>query len=324
MLEQAIGQVTSRLQKIDVSEQKDMAQVDKACDRLHKLVEDVCNKLKDKSRTSHLQVRNSLRDVKTALSNRVGKVTSHKHIVTRAAAVSPRPALIHMTQALTDRVNSLDVRANLQREVWVEPLSSVECFEELVRRIVNELPMWKQQKTESKLVTQAAVLVFHQNCGKNIRLTNGNRTAEKIGTHNVGDGVVVSRDRMLANVLYEVRVDAGTNVYNNLALGVTRISPAHLAVKQWSEDLQDSVIIGTGEVYYQRKCMSIPLGEDLTRLEVGSRVGVLVTSSNDLHLYINGQDQGVAAKNVTQPWFAVFSIGSSVSKVTALPPSWTT
>ncbi|PVD22031.1 hypothetical protein C0Q70_17834 [Pomacea canaliculata] len=151
MLEQAIGQVTSRLQKIDVSEQKDMAQVDKACDRLHKLVEDVCNKLKDKSRTSHLQVRNSLRDVKTALSNRVGKVTSHKHIVTRAAAVSPRPALIHMTQALTDRVNSLDVRANLQREVWVEPLSSVECFEELVRRIVNELPMWKQQKTESKV-----------------------------------------------------------------------------------------------------------------------------------------------------------------------------
>ncbi|PVD22030.1 hypothetical protein C0Q70_17833 [Pomacea canaliculata] len=37
-LEQAIGQVTSRLQEVDVSEQEDMAHVDKTCDRLHKLL----------------------------------------------------------------------------------------------------------------------------------------------------------------------------------------------------------------------------------------------------------------------------------------------
>ncbi|PVD22042.1 hypothetical protein C0Q70_17845 [Pomacea canaliculata] len=150
-LEQAIGQVTSRLHEVDVSEQEDMAQVDKTCDRLHKLVEDVCNTLKDKCRKQHLKIRKSLCDVKTALSNCFGKVTSHKHIVTRAVAVSPRPALIHMTQALTDRVNSLDLSTDLQGEVWVKPLSSVECCQEVVRVIQDELLMLTQEKTESKV-----------------------------------------------------------------------------------------------------------------------------------------------------------------------------
>ncbi|PVD22019.1 hypothetical protein C0Q70_17822 [Pomacea canaliculata] len=147
-LEQVIGQVTSRLQEVDVSEQEDMAEVDKSCDRLHKLVEDFCSNLKEKTRTSHLKIRSSLRDVKTDLSNRLGKVTSHKHIVTRATAVSPRPALIHMTQALTDRVNSLDLSADLQRQLWVKPLSSTEGCTNVVMRIQQELLMLEQQWTQ--------------------------------------------------------------------------------------------------------------------------------------------------------------------------------
>ncbi|PVD22033.1 hypothetical protein C0Q70_17836 [Pomacea canaliculata] len=149
-LEQVIGQLTSRLQEVDVSEQEDMAQVDKTCDRLQKLVEDFRRRLMEKTRTSHLQIRNSLRDVKTDLSNRLGKVTSHKHIVTRAAAVSPRPALMHMTEALTDRVNSLDLSADLKQEVWVKPFSSVEYCQDVVGRIEDELLKVEQLKTELK------------------------------------------------------------------------------------------------------------------------------------------------------------------------------
>ncbi|XP_025114441.1 neuralized-like protein 4 [Pomacea canaliculata] len=181
--------------------------------------------------------------------------------------------------------------------------------------------MLKQQKTESELVAQPPVLVFHDNCGNNIRLTNGNRTAVKIDLQAYNDGVIGSRDPMLGNVLYEVRVDAVTDVYNYLALGVTRISPAHLLVPEWIRYMKDSVMIAPGLVFYHKKRVPLPLAEGLRKLEVGSRVGVLVTSSNDLHLYINGQDQGVAAENVTQPWFAVFDIYDTVSKVTALPTS---
>lgn len=61
--------------------------------------------------------------------------------------------------------------------------------------------------------------------------------------------------------------------------------------------------------------MRTTLGKGLRRLEVGSRVGLLVDSSNYLHLYINGQDEGVVAKRVTLPCFAFFNICSSVTKV---------
>ncbi|PVD22015.1 hypothetical protein C0Q70_17818 [Pomacea canaliculata] len=151
-LEQAIGQVTSRLQEVDVSEQEDMAQVNKACYRLHKLVEDFRKNLKEKTCTSHLKIRNPLCDVKTDLCNRLGKVTSHKHIVTQALAVSPRPALIHMTQALTDRVNSLDLRSDWQQEVWVKPVSSAESCKIVVRWIQQELLMLEKQWTEPEVI----------------------------------------------------------------------------------------------------------------------------------------------------------------------------
>ncbi|PVD22018.1 hypothetical protein C0Q70_17821 [Pomacea canaliculata] len=151
-LEQVIGQVTSRLLEVDVSEQEDLAQVDKTCDCLHTLVEDFRKKLKEKTRTSHLKIRNPLCDVKTDLSNRLGKVTSHKHIVTRATAVSPRPALIHMTQALTDRVNSLDLRSDWQQEVWVKPVSSAESCKIVVRWIQQELLMLEKQWTEPEVI----------------------------------------------------------------------------------------------------------------------------------------------------------------------------
>lgn len=61
--------------------------------------------------------------------------------------------------------------------------------------------------------------------------------------------------------------------------------------------------------------MLTTLAKGLERLKVGSRVGVLVDSSNYLHLYINGEDKGVVAKNVTLPCFAIFDIWSSVTKV---------
>lgn len=46
--------------------------------------------------------------------------------------------------------------------------------------------------------------MFQENCGY-IRLTNCNRTAERIKPYADGDWVVVSRDPMLVNTLYEVR-----------------------------------------------------------------------------------------------------------------------
>ncbi|PVD22093.1 hypothetical protein C0Q70_17897 [Pomacea canaliculata] len=52
-----------------------------------------------------------------------------------------------MTQALTDRVNSLDLSADLQRKVWEMPLCSVEVLNELRRRIHQELMIIVEMRT---------------------------------------------------------------------------------------------------------------------------------------------------------------------------------
>ncbi|PVD22056.1 hypothetical protein C0Q70_17859 [Pomacea canaliculata] len=112
-LKQGTEHLAIRLQKVEDMEQEDMTQVDKTCDKLQRMVENCRKGLKKQIHDSRLQVTNSLIKAKRELDKRLGKVTSHRNIVTRARAVAPRAGLIHVTQALTDRVNSLDLNADL-------------------------------------------------------------------------------------------------------------------------------------------------------------------------------------------------------------------
>ena len=53
------------------------------------------------------------------------------------------------------------------------------------------------------LTVQKVSLIFHDNCGKKIRLTNNRQTAQRtLSDH--GDGMVMSRDPMLTDMLYQV------------------------------------------------------------------------------------------------------------------------
>ena len=57
------------------------------------------------------------------------------------------------------------------------------------------------------------------------------------------------------------------------------------------------------------------MGQKLLNLPQGSSVGVRVDRQASLHLYIDGQDQGMAAHDVTQPCFAFFQLWGSCTKV---------
>ena len=53
------------------------------------------------------------------------------------------------------------------------------------------------------LTDQKVSLSFHDNCGKKIRLTNNHQTAQRTSSDK-GDGIVMSRDPMLTDMLYQV------------------------------------------------------------------------------------------------------------------------
>ena len=58
-------------------------------------------------------------------------------------------------------------------------------------------------KINTKSFLKAIILRFHDNCGKKIQLSNNHQTAQRT-SRDTGHGVVISRDPMLTNLLYEV------------------------------------------------------------------------------------------------------------------------
>ncbi|XP_025113703.1 neuralized-like protein 4 [Pomacea canaliculata] len=88
-----------------------------------------------------------------------------------------------------------------------------------------------------------------------------------------------------------------------------------------TSSLIDLGIVGVNWISHQKKFLYRTIGKGLKKLQVGSRVGVLVDSSNDLHLFVDGQDHGVVAEHVPPPCFAVFIMHGAITKVTALPTS---
>ncbi|PVD36804.1 hypothetical protein C0Q70_03794 [Pomacea canaliculata] len=145
-LKKAIVNLNVRVQTADVTEQENMALVDKTCDRLQSMVDECRKVLKKLISDSVSKFKKSLCDVKSELEKRLGKVTSHKHLVTRATTVRPRPALIHAAQTLTDRVNSLDLSDELEAEPLVNPSSEIMKYcDDAVKEIDDELMSLKRQ-----------------------------------------------------------------------------------------------------------------------------------------------------------------------------------
>ncbi|XP_025080937.1 E3 ubiquitin-protein ligase TRIM33-like isoform X2 [Pomacea canaliculata] len=321
-LKQAIWNLCARQQRADATKDENMVIVDSTCDRLQSMVEDCRKEMKNQISHSSSKFEAYLSNVKKDLKKRLGKVTSHKHLVTRATTVRPRPALIHAAQTLTDRVNSLDVNNELEVQPWVDPSPEItKHCDDVVRRITAELQSLELQPTGVE-ATQEPVLVFHENCGRNIRLLNSNTTAEVVKPGRNSDCLVFSRDAMAVNILYEVRIDnINTKGKGCLYLGVTRIPPAQLNLPGLCYDLKESVILWDTDVRVNGDKVKSNVTNALGFCKVGSRFGLMVDSSNNLHFYADGDHQGVAAKDVPRPCFVFFDLFNKVIQVTALPTS---
>lgn len=60
-------------------------------------------------------------------------------------------------------------------------------------------------------------------------------------------------------------------------------------------------------------------GTDLETLNENDRVGVMRTSNHDLVFYVNGESQGVAAKNMPKPLWALVDLYGRCVQVSICP-----
>ena len=61
-------------------------------------------------------------------------------------------------------------------------------------------------------------------------------------------------------------------------------------------------------------------GQNLDKLKVGDRVGVVRRDSGVIHFYVNGEDQGPAATNVPERIYGVIDLYGQAAQVIEISP----
>ncbi|XP_070205289.1 E3 ubiquitin-protein ligase TRIM45-like isoform X3 [Littorina saxatilis] len=122
----------------------------------------------------------------------------------------------------------------------------------------------------------------------------------------------------------QIRIDQLDPRYSScyLPCGVVLTDPDHLrlpdtACSGWG---REAVVI-SGAVFNRGHTVNNNLNKATLDLSEGTRVGVMVTTKAELHLWVNGSDRGVIATIVPTPCFAFFELRGRYQQVSVLPPT---
>lgn len=189
-------------------------------------------------------------------------------------------------------------------------------------------------------------LHFHIRCGSLVNLTNNNRTAERRRPlDEFNNGVVMTHRPLRDNELFEIRIDKLVDKWSgSIEVGVTSHTPtalhfpatmtyALISPRILTNKLKSIIVFSSLNFYRNMRSGTIMMsgcgiltngkgtrreyGEfNLDELREGDRVGMMRKSNGNLHYYINGQDQGVAATRVAQTLWGVIDLYGMTIKVT--------
>ncbi|KAK7088360.1 uncharacterized protein [Littorina saxatilis] len=311
-LEEAVAALERHLEATEKVVQEAVAEIDRTCDQLENSVKECRRRLKKMTLDAKAKVRDTVLAVKVTLLDHRGRLTSHRRVADRTTRGSTNKGMCDVTRALRDRVKDILVTCG-QRRANLKSVSMVTLIMDAaaVSRIGKELSELGQVKISPASVGPVQNLGwrFHTNHGKYIVLSNDGLTAETVKGWN--DGIVVADQPMVPDVLYEIRIDKLDPRYINryLPCGVVLTDPDHLrlpvtAFNGWGSE----AVVISGAVYNRGHTENNNLNKATLDLSEGTRVGVMVTTKAELHLWVNGSDRGVIATTVPTPCFAFFEL----------------
>lgn len=165
-----------------------------------------------------------------------------------------------------------------------------------------------------------ARLHFHYRCGSLVKLSANSRTAERRRPlDEFNNGVVMTHRPLRDNELFEIRIDKLVDKWSgSIEVGVTTHNPTALHFPATMTNMRSGTIMMSGcGILTNGKGTRREYGEfNLDELREGDRVGMMRKSNGNLHYYINGQDQGVAATRVAQTLWGVIDLYGMTIKVT--------
>jgi neuralized-like protein 4 len=159
----------------------------------------------------------------------------------------------------------------------------------------------------------AIPLSFHSRCGRFVHLSNNKRSASRIkAIDEFNNGVVLSNRPLNDHELFEVVIVEKVSKWSgSLELGVTANKPEVLEIPSSVSEVKDGmwVLSSNGVVRASDGTTSDTYGATaVDDLPATSRVGVMRKGNGNLHFYINGIDQGVAATHVPSNVYAIVDI----------------
>ncbi|XP_022686175.1 neuralized-like protein 4 isoform X3 [Varroa jacobsoni] len=133
--------------------------------------------------------------------------------------------------------------------------------------------------------------------GSNIQLAAGGTSAKRVASFN--DAIVMSAQPLAVDQAFSVRVSrlSSAKWESSMCIGILGEIPLILPSSALEFTKLCWLIIGKS-VYVNGRKVKDNYGPNLDHLKEQSTVGVLVDSSRQMHLLVNGIDQGIACGNV--------------------------
>ncbi|XP_031830044.2 neuralized E3 ubiquitin protein ligase 4 [Nomia melanderi] len=162
-------------------------------------------------------------------------------------------------------------------------------------------------------------LMFHTCCGTHVDVINNGRTAYRPNVmDDFNNGVVLTSRPLKPNELFEVRLDKiVTKWAGSIEIGVTTHSPTELEFPFTMTNVRSGTWMMTENgVMHNGTAIIDQYGQNLDRLQVGDRVGVMRKDNGTLYFYVNGADQGAAAMNVPERVYGVIDLYGQAAQAT--------
>uniref|UniRef100_A0A0K2UFM8 NHR domain-containing protein n=1 Tax=Lepeophtheirus salmonis TaxID=72036 RepID=A0A0K2UFM8_LEPSM len=161
---------------------------------------------------------------------------------------------------------------------------------------------------------------FHERKGSLIKLSNNNRTCERRRPlEEFNNGVVMTHRPLRDDELFEIRIDRLVDKWSgSIEVGMTAHNPNTLDFPSTMTNQRSGTLMMSGcGILTNGKGTKKGYGHfNLDELKEGDRIGMMRKIGGNLHFYINGQDQGVAAGRVPSPIWGVIDLYGLTVKVT--------
>ncbi|KAK8759132.1 hypothetical protein V5799_003230 [Amblyomma americanum] len=163
---------------------------------------------------------------------------------------------------------------------------------------------------------------FSKRHGRNARVLNNGLTAVRPNAHGEFNfAIVVSNQPLTDNQLFEVVIDQMVDRWSgSIEAGVTSIRPEELEFPSTMTDItHDTWMLSGSAIMRNGNTVRNGYKCDLDQLGVGSRVGMMRDSDGCLHYFVNGEDQGIACRNIPSRVWAVVDLYGQCAQVSIVP-----